>query len=69
MLRRKLEKLEARLGGEPLVVIFTHPGAPEPPPEWLEAQVRRALAEDPGTGMVFVDWPPEPWARPLEPEE
>jgi len=68
MLRRKLEKLEARLGGEPVVVIFTHPGAPEPPPEWLAAQVRRAMEEDPGAEVVFLDWPPEPWAKPSEQE-
>jgi len=66
-LKEKVNRIEQALGGkEPVVVIFTHPGAPEPPPEWLAAQVERALAEDPGAEVVFVDWPPEPWPKPSE---
>jgi hypothetical protein len=59
-LKEKVNRIAQALGGrEPVVVIFTHPGAPEPPPEWLAVQVERALQEDPRASYIFLEWPPE----------
>jgi hypothetical protein len=60
MLKRKLEELERRLGGqEPLVIVFVDVPGPELTPEIERRLVDEARRKNPGEAVVFVSWPPE----------
>jgi hypothetical protein len=58
MLKRKLEELERRLGGqEPLVILFIDEPSPPLTPELEHRLIAEARRKNPGEAVLFIEWP------------